>query len=185
MAPRPTKMARDPWAAKFRVWHEGITYDVALGNPYYRDAGQYKTVLPVKIRERATGRTFIVAGEGEQIGNFHPVWVAVGSGKRMQVTSLLEVTDPLPYFAPKRGKGNKRGRAARGRQGGKGTGWRSMPFWVATHLRHTGAAGKSVRLVKRLGGPHREVWTVKDANLDLLVDAINERVLNVVAHSRV
>ena len=77
-------------SSRWGQWHEGSNYDVRLGDVYYYDAGGYHTWVDVQIRDRKTGEVHSRAGDGKQIGNFHPIWVN-WRGQKITVEKLLDI----------------------------------------------------------------------------------------------
>lgn len=68
-------------------WHDSDKrYKVAITNTKY--ISEYKSKSNVYIYDKKTGKTIKRVGYGEQMGNFHPIWVSL-KGKKIQLTELL------------------------------------------------------------------------------------------------
>ncbi len=72
----------------FGQWlDEGGRYRVRMGSPQYY-ANYQKSRVDVQIQDTMTGKIEQRIGYGEQMGNFHPVWVN-WKGRKIQTTVLL------------------------------------------------------------------------------------------------
>ena len=69
-------------------WHQGIRYDVALGEMYTLNASGDRTKVDVYIRNRKSGKIDFRVGDGRQIGNLHPVLIN-WNGEKVSVEELL------------------------------------------------------------------------------------------------
>lgn len=68
-------------------WHIGNQYDIALGEIYTLNAMGSRTKVDVFIRDK-NGKIQHRVGNGQQIGNFHPVWVN-WNGEKVTIEEML------------------------------------------------------------------------------------------------
>ena len=73
-------------------WHEGNKYDIALGEIYTLNAMGDRTKIDVFIRDKK-GNIQYRAGDGRQIGNFHPIWIS-WNGEKITVEEMLRAQCP-------------------------------------------------------------------------------------------
>jgi len=67
--------------------YEGDRYTIITGKFYSLNQAGTRTKGRIKILDRATGKAYSRMAYGQQIGNFHPIWVSL-NGKKVQLETL-------------------------------------------------------------------------------------------------